>query len=290
MQDARRTMGRAIFVSVEGRPRALWRILIFLAIALGIALPVVPLVAIVVDQTIGGRELGFSLGMCAALVLAHWIVLARIEKRGWDAVGLDREAARPSALARGAVLGATAISVPVIALWALGWMRVEPAAPGSSLVQAARAGVVLAPAALLEELLMRGYIFTALREGLGLAGALAVTSVVFGLMHWNNPGATAVALGMVTLAGVLLGMVLVATRSLYAATAAHFAWNFVLAGVMHVAVSGLGFMTPDYRIVETGPDWMTGGSWGPEGGVAAGLGMTAALAYLIARPWRRREL
>ena len=290
MHVARRTMGRAIFVSADGRPRALWRILVFVAIAFGIALPIVPLVTIAVEQTIGGRELGFSLGLCAALLLAHWIVLARIDKRGWDAVGLDREAARPSAIVRGAALGAMAIAVPVIALWAFGWMRVEPAAPGSSLVQAARAALVLAPAALLEELLMRGYIFTALREGLGLAGALALTSVVFGLLHAANPGATVVALGMVTLAGLLLGMVLVATRSLYAATAAHLAWNFVLAGVLHVAVSGLGFMTPDYRIVETGPDWLTGGSWGPEGGVAAGLGMTAALAYLIARPWRRREL
>ncbi len=290
MHVARRTMGRALFVSVDGRPRALWRILIFVAVALGIALPIVPLVTIAIEQTIGGRELGFSLGLCAALLLAHWIVLARVERRGWAAVGLGREAARPPAIVRGAVLGAMAIAVPVIALWSLGWMRVEPAAPGSSLVQAARAALVLAPAALLEELLMRGYIFTALREGLGLAGALALTSVLFGLLHAANPGATVVALGMVTLAGLLLGMVLVSTRSLYAATAAHLAWNFVLAGVLHVAVSGLGFRTPDYRIVETGPDWLTGGSWGPEGGVAAGLGMTAALAYLIARPWRRREL
>ena len=94
---------------------------------------------------------------------------------------------------------------------------------------------------------------------------------------------------MVTLAGVLLGMVLVATGSLYAATAAHFAWNFVLAGVLHVAVSGRGFVTTDYQLVETGPDWLTGGAWGPEGGIAAGLGMAAGLWYLIARPWRRGE-
>lgn len=289
MENARRLTARALFVSEDGRPRALWRILLFVAVLLAVALPVVPLVTMVVERSVGAREVGYSLGLCAALLLAHWIVLVHVDRRGWDAVGLDHAAARPATLAWSAALGAGAIALPVLALVAAGWMRTEAGPPGSSLAAAGRALAILAPAAFLEELLMRGYIFAALRDGLGLVGALVLTSVVFGLVHLANPGANAVAIVMVTIAGVLLGMVLVATRSLYAATMAHLAWNFVLAGVLHVAVSGLGFTTPDYRLVETGPDWMTGGAWGPEGGIAAGLGMTAALAYLIARPRRRGE-
>jgi hypothetical protein len=42
-----------------------------------------------------------------------------------------------------------------------------------------------------------------------------------------------------------------------------------MAAVLHVPVSGLPFATPGYRAVITGPDWLTGGSWGPEGGVLA---------------------
>jgi hypothetical protein len=34
--------------------------------------------------------------------------------------------------------------------------------------------------------------------------------------------------------------------------------------------------------------WITGGEWGPEGGLAAALGMLAGLAYLY-RTRRRRE-
>lgn len=289
MEDARRATARALFVSRDGRLRALWRLAIFAVVCLFLAGPILAGVALLVERAIVGREVGYSVGICIVLLLAHWLLLAWVDRRGWDVVGLDRAAARPATLAWSAALGAAAIALPVLALLATGWMRAEPAAPGSSLAQAGQALMLLAPAAFLEELLMRGYVFTTLREGIGLVGALLLTSALFGLLHLGNPGATAVSILMVTMAGVLLGMVFVVTRSLYAATATHLAWNFVLAGVLHVSVSGLGFTTPDYRLVETGPDWMTGGAWGPEGGVAAGLGMTAALAYLIARPWRRGE-
>jgi uncharacterized protein len=93
----------------------------------------------------------------------------------------------------------------------------------------------------------------------------------------------------VTVAGFFLGMVLLATRSLYAAGAAHFAWNWVMAGGLHVAVSGLASPDPDYRTIETGPDWLKGGAWGHEGGVAAVVTMFIAIFYLYGRYLRRME-
>jgi hypothetical protein len=68
---------------------------------------------------------------------------------------------------------------------------------------------------------------------------------------------------------------------------AHFGWNWTMAVLLHIPVSGLETETPDYRTVDAGPDWVTGGPWGPEGGSAAALGMIAGLGYLAAR--RRRE-
>jgi hypothetical protein len=84
----------------------------------------------------------------------------------------------------------------------------------------------------------------------------------------------------VTLAGIFLGVVRLATVSLWAAFAAHLAWNFVLSGVLHAAVSGTAFPTPGYRVVDAGPDWLTGGAWGPEGGAPAAGGMLAVLWWL----------
>jgi hypothetical protein len=114
-----------------------------------------------------------------------------------------------------------------------------------------------------------------------------VTSVAFGLLHLGNPGADAQSVIAVIIAGVFLGGILVATGSLYAAWMAHFAWNWVMAALLHTAVSGLPLAAPDYRIVDAGPDWATGGQWGPEGGAGAVVGMLVGLLYLYAR-WQRR--
>ena len=76
---------------------------------------------------------------------------------------------------------------------------------------------------------------------------------------------------------------------MYAVGAAHFAWNWVMSGVLHIAVSGIPPRDPDYRVVETGPDWLTGGQWGPEGGLAAVAVMFIGIFYLYGRHLRRME-
>jgi hypothetical protein len=58
---------------------------------------------------------------------------------------------------------------------------------------------------------------------------------------------------------------------------------------LHSDVSGIPFATPDYRVVDAGPDWATGGAWGPEGGVPAALGLVSATIYLYLRRRRREE-
>jgi len=50
-------------------------------------------------------------------------------------------------------------------------------------------------------------------------------------------------------------------------------------------VSGIAFATPDWRLVESGPTWLTGGAWGPEGGAAAWAGMLSVMAALV---WWKR--
>jgi membrane protease YdiL (CAAX protease family) len=216
----------------------------------------------------------------AGAVLAHLLVLRAIERRPWADVGMGRDALRPRAFALGSVLGVLAIGVPSLLLVGAHQLRVLPSAPGSWVGAAAGLLAKLAPAAMVEELIFRGYPFLVLREAAGPATALGATSVLFGLAHLQNPGATVVSIGMVVLAGFFLGGVLLVTGSLWAAFAAHLAWNWTLSAAVHAAVSGLPFVMPDYRTVDAGPDWLTGGAWGPEGGLGAGVGLLAAIALL----------
>jgi membrane protease YdiL (CAAX protease family) len=224
-----------------------------------------------------------------ALLAAHVVCVRWIDKREWQTVGLHRAAAGPRLLAEGFVLGIVPLALAAAALLLVGWLDLESARDGSSMRLAVLTLLALAPAALMEELALRGYVFSVLRESWGWKPALLVLSVLFGAAHWRNPGATLQTLTLVSLAGVFLGMVLVATGSLYAAWLAHLAWNWMLVAILHTEVSGLALPVVDYRMVERGPDWVTGGSWGPEGGIAAGAGMLLGIAYLIARRERRGE-
>jgi membrane protease YdiL (CAAX protease family) len=224
-----------------------------------------------------------------AAFAATAIMLRSIDQRGWDAIDLTRAAAHPRRLLTGWCMGGFPIAIACAALLATGLLQFTPSIAQASWMGAAlRTTLVLLPAALAEELICRGYLLTVLRDSVGARAAVLGTSVLFGLLHLENPGATAVSLTVVLLSGVLLASVRLALNSLYAAWLAHFAWNWVMAVPFHAKVSALEFESPLYKAVTTGPAWLSGGDWGPEGGLVAALSMVAAIAYIYTR-YRRGE-
>jgi len=240
-------------------------------------------------ERVGVREILIPWTTLASVVIATYVMLRLVEKLPWSAVALDRPAATPQLLLKGAALGGLTIGVASLALLGIHQLQIERSIPGSWWGAAGRSTAILLPAAFFEELFFRGYAFSVLRRTAGWKTALVVTSIAFGFVHAGNPGADAESILAVIVAGFFLGAIFLATRSLYAAGAAHVAWNWVMAVALHIEVSGLSSANPDYRTVETGPDWLTGGPWGPEGGLAAVAAMFAGIFYLYGRYLRRME-
>jgi CAAX protease family protein len=276
----------------DGRLRAPWRIVLFIAATYVCGVVAATFVGPAVEflyRTGRLRVTSDGWVIVAALLGAHYIMLRLVERRSWSDVSLDSHAARPVLFARGFLFGAFAIGIPILLLAAIGWLRWAAGPRTSWLAAAFRVSMLLLPAAFYEELATRGYIFAALRDAISTRWALVITSVGFGLLHLRNVGASVESITLVVLAGFFLGGILIATRSLYAAWMAHFAWNWTMAVLFHTAVSGIPLESPDYRYVDAGPDWATGGIWGPEGGVAGGLGMLGGLVYLYSRRTSRRR-
>jgi hypothetical protein len=224
----------------------------------------------------------------AGIFAATWIMLRGVDHRAWADIDLGESAARPRLFALGWLIGAAAIVMTCGVLYLGGLLQFVPTMMDGGWAGAAvRVTLVLLPAALAEEMVSRGYLLTVLRERIGTRAAIAVTSVGFGLLHLANPGWTLISLAIVMFAGVLLAVVRVALGSIYAAWMAHLAWNWVMAVPLHAYVSGQRLEAPGYRAVTEDPAWLSGGRWGPEGGLVAALGMSAVLVFFYAR--RRRE-
>lgn len=140
-----------------------------------------------------------------------------------------------------------------------------------------------------EEIVFRGVIFRISDESLGLWPALAISALFFGGVHMGNPGATLWTSAAIAVeAGILLGMVYHVTRSLAACIGVHMAWNLFEGTVFGSPVSGVAtresLLVPQF----SGPDWLTGGSFGIEGSVVTvALCLAAAAALRVAQ--RRRQ-
>jgi uncharacterized protein len=279
---------RGLFCTEDGGVRAGWRVLLFV----GLFLVLFKLFAIFLAYVHPADYAALQIEQYALLLLAawlsHYVMLRWVDHKSWSYVGLGAEQRTSRALVIGLALGSLCILVPSGGLLLAHDLTLVTGLEGRHgwLAIAGGGALLFLPQSLSEEMLSRGYVFSALRDGMGELGALAVTSVGFGLLHMGNPGATAQSVAVVVLAGIFLGAILVLTRSLYAAWMAHFAWNWSMADLLHAPVSGVRFPYSAYRVDDSGPDWLTGGAWGPEGGVAAALGMIAGIALLIA--WRRR--
>ena len=146
--------------------------------------------------------------------------------------------------------------------------------------------LVLAPAALAEEVLFRGVPLLALAGAFGRGTAIVLIAVVFALVHLANPNVTALGIGNIALAGVFLGLAFYAPGGIWTAWGAHLGWNGTLAA-LDAPVSGVPFRVPFIDYDPGAPAWLTGGSFGPEGGLASTLALT--IAVLVARRWAGKD-
>jgi uncharacterized protein len=131
--------------------------------------------------------------------------------------------------------------------------------------------LVLAVAALAEEVAFRGYPFQRLIEATGPTVATLLLSFLFGIIHLNNPGATLASTLVTVFAGWLLSVAYLRTRALWVGWGFHFAWNASMGILFGLPISGITNFSPVISSNTVGPFWITGGQYGPEGGLVAGL-------------------
>lgn len=236
-----------------------------------------PTAGLLVIQTVAG-------------LLAYGLVTWAIGFRGLGLTARDLRWAPFKRAGRGFGFGLLLGAAP--ALFALGLSTLVGEArfvpdEGDLAAYATRVGLtalVLAPAALMEELMFRGVPQVVLARAFGRLPAILALSTTFALAHVFNPNGTPLGLVNIALAGVLLGLAFYTPGGLWTAWGAHLGWNAMLAA-LDAPVSGHPFAIPMIDYLPGEPAWLTGGSFGPEGGFLASIAI--GLASFAA--WRRGE-
>jgi len=299
---------RYIVNPAERRLRAPWRVTVWLFLT-GFGLVVfaglVGVLSEVADLSgpafVVGRQISvFAAGTAVAVGIGYLLDRRSLGDYGLD---LDRQWWRDAAfgLALGVGLPALVLGVELAA----GFVEVSialatvdsgvlPLTAFGPAVAVLVLGAFFLVQATAEEVLVRGYLLTNAAEGLaGWVGtrravivATALTGALFGVLHWTNPSASLLSVANITLYGLLLGACYVLTGRLGLASGFHVAWNYTLA-LFGFPVSGLRMGVALLSTDATGPTLVTGGEFGPEGGLIALplLGVGGAALYW----WVRRE-
>lgn len=206
---------------------------------------------------------GLALGALALLL--YGAVVRAVERRA--ATELLPMAARPG-LSTGVLLGLGLFTVTIAVIALSGGYSVAGwGSPGGAVSLLGLMAVV----AVTEELLFRAVVFRLVEELTGTWAALAISGVLFGALHLVNPDATVWgAMAIAVEAGLLLGAVYAATRTVWLPIGLHFGWNAAESALFSTTVSGsdgteTGLLDGDL----SGSVALTGGTFGPEASVVA---------------------
>ena len=130
-----------------------------------------------------------------------------------------------------------------------------------------------------EEILNRGFFMTILKTTRRKIMIIALPAVIFGCMHILNPNITLLGLINIILIGLAFAFMFIKTGSLWMPIGFHITWNFFQGNIFGIQVSGLE-QASVMAYSAIGPDILTGGDFGAEGGLICTVITLGLLAYL----------
>jgi hypothetical protein len=265
-----------------GELRTFWRLALFTGIYLPSLFGVMLLIQLA--PAFPQVPMTYMVGQHLISFLVTWVVLRLVERKPFVSVGLAPTSAGIRQAGFGLLSGAAMICAVValqigsgVAVWKIGVPTV-----GAAVSWLGEGAVYFIVVGFGEELLFRGYCFQAVIRGTNAGVAIVLSSLAFSLMHIWNPHITIFSLANVGLAGALFGLAYVRSGALWLPAGMHIAWNFFQGPLFGFPVSGI----PARSILlasDRGPQWLSGGAFGPEGGAMVTMVLAAGILFFLRR-------
>jgi uncharacterized protein len=126
---------------------------------------------------------------------------------------------------------------------------------------------VLVVAALMEEVMIRGYILSRLMSCMNKFVALCISSFIFAFMHLFNPNISFLPIFNIFLAGLMLGAAFLYTRNLCFPITLHVFWNWLQGPLLGYEVSGAKLFPSTLTLHLPEKNIINGGDFGFEGSI-----------------------
>jgi membrane protease YdiL (CAAX protease family) len=289
-----------IFLNRAGRLRSGWRLaafsalfLLFLSLALKfirVLFDFVPAFATLLEGNWGFVVMAVVL-MIVPAVLVGWVCCKFIEDLPARSLGWALHRGWAKDLLFGSLVGALSLVLAAALAAAPGGLKFTLNAPvmfGAVARTLLTSLPIFVVAAAGEEAIFRGYPLQTMARAHLAWVAVVITSVVFSYGHLDNPNAVpGFTFANTAIAGAWLAVAYLKTRSLWFPLGIHWAWNWTMGAVLGLPVSGIKSLTPFPLLRAEGFEqsaWLTGGSYGIEGGAACTLALLISTLFI----WRTR--
>lgn len=290
---------RNFFVGKDGHLRSGWRAAFFLAAFL-VCAKLFEAAALALTSLTGGVRsaiwatawpfLAGAFVLLASATLVGWACGFIFEELPFRAFGWSPHAGWLKNAALGSLIGAASLLLAVGIAAAIGGIKFDfNPSPASTITKTLVVSlIVFIIGGAAEEALFRGYpLQTFTRAKLAWLGVL-LTSLPFAAAHLANPNVSrGFTFVNTALAGVWLAVAYLRTQSLWFPIGLHWSWNWTTA-LLGIPVSGIPIEriapAPVLHAMNAGPDWLTGGAYGIEGGAAC----TTALIVSTIVVWRTK--
>jgi len=136
-----------------------------------------------------------------------------------------------------------------------------------------------------EEVLCRSYLLVSIGRRYPMWVAVILNALFFAALHLGNTGISALAFVNLTLFGIFASVYFIKRGNIWGIGAIHSIWNFVQGNFYGIKVSGMSTSCSVFTSVAVeGREWMNGGAFGLEGGLAVTIVLVAATAYMLTKP------
>jgi uncharacterized protein len=219
------------------------------------------------------------------------LIMAKIENRRFAEYGLPAAEAFGKRFWQGVPFGFAMMSLLIVGIAAFHGYSMEGVSAHGT--EAFKFGFLYAVGFLLtgffEEFGFRGYLQYTLGSSIGFWPSAIILSVLFGAAHLGNPGEAKIGAVMAGSFGLLALFSLRRTGSLWFAVGMHAAFDWTETFFYGVPDSGLQAQGYLLKSSFHGPQWLTGGSVGPEGSyVVFGVLVVSAVAIHFAFPAQQK--